>query len=50
MDYCHGCDNETVGIDASRPCFPCIADFSTLYCSLTESYSACAYATLACGK
>lgn len=39
-DYGHGCDSETVGVDAIRPCSPCMADLSTLYCSQTEEYSA----------
>lgn len=49
-NYCQGCDSETIGVDAMRPCLPCIADLSTLYCSLTEEYSDCVYATFACNN
>lgn len=40
LNYFHGCDKETTGVDACNPFLPCIADFSTSYCSVTESYNA----------
>jgi len=48
LNYFHGCDKETAGVDASNPFLPCMADSSTSYWLVTESYKAFEYVSLAC--